>query len=512
MTYNVNGQIIFTPVAGTSRTGLYNANGSYNVVLTTENTTIKGLYHPCGAYWGTVGTGVSYQTIDGSITIANNGDGTYSPVVPIGGSKTLNINWTAEGDSITIGLGGVPAWPYVALGTMPGATAPVAGSNNPSVSPVSGVGTVHLNDIATSGISAITIDQNYSTRAGAAYDSTKNVNILTLMIGTNTSGASDTTAVGKYFFIRDYLRKAQATGYNRVVIGTLIARDDDGGTFWTSTATPLNNFIRTLYNSDLRSDFLIDFGNDSRFNLPSQIPASPYYNTAVDFIHPSVLGEAAMGSIAEPAALLALQGSGTKILSPNLAFSPWDGNAAAQTPLGNSITTTTLAVASQCGTLSEFKSGKYHWEINVDTVGSGGGVGMFNSDVGFDVSSQSLYLGNSFVWSPTTGTAMEGAATAVVPGNYTTGDRLIFECDYSNPAQVLLWMRFDRSGTFSNWNGNASANPATRTLGLDITAIAASPGYLRPAVAVGTSAQYTLKFSAATFLGTPSTGFSAFGP
>lgn len=431
--------------------------------------------------------------------------------VILAGLPATTFNWTSEGDSITIGLGGVPAWPFVSLGTMPGATAPVAGSNNPSVSPVTNVGTVHLNDIATSGISAVTIDTNYSTRGGAAYDATKNFNILTIMIGTNTSGASDTPAVGKYFFIRDYIRKAQATGYNRVVVGTLIARDDDGGTFWTSTALPLNNFIRTLFNSDLRSDFLVDFGSDSRFNLPSQIPTSPYYNTAVDLIHPSVLGEAAMGSIAEPACLLALQGAGTRVLAP-IGFSPWDGNAAAQSALGNSITTVTLAAASQCGTLSEFKSGKLHWEVNVDTVGSGGGCGLFNSDVGFNISSQSLFLGNSFVWAPTTGTAMEGAATAVVPGNYTTGDRLVFECDYSNPAQVLLWMRFIRSGTPSNWNGNATANPATRTLGLDITAVAAAPGYLRPAVGVGTSAQYTLKLSAATFLGTPSSGFTAFGP
>lgn len=424
----------------------------------------------------------------------------------------LNVNWVAEGDSITIGLGGVPAWPYVALGTMPGATAPVAGSNNPSVSPVSGIGTVHLNDIATSGISAVTIDQNYSTRAGAAYDATKKLNMLSLMIGTNTSGASDAGAVGKYFFIRDYIRKAQATGYSRIVIGTTIARDDDGGATWTNVLVPLNNFIRTLFNSDLRSDFLADFGSDSRFNNPAAIPTSIYYNNSVDLIHPNVLGEAAMGSIAEPSALLALQGSGTKILSPNLAFSPWDGNSAAQTALGNSITTVTLAAASQCGVLSEFKTGKLHWEVNVDTVGSGGGVGLFNSDVGFNIASQSLFLGNSFVWSPTTGTAMEGAGTSVVPGNYTTGDRLVFECNYSNPAQVLLWMRFIRSGTPSNWNGNASANPATRTLGLDITALAAGPGYLRPAVAVGSSAQYTLKLSAATFLGTPSTGFTAFGP
>ena len=112
MTYNVNGQLIFTAVPGTSYTGLYNVNGSYNVVLTTENTTYKGAYHPCGALWGTSYSGASqanYQAIDGSINISSNGDGTYSPIYPLGGagdgpSPKQIQGGVIEGSGTTIGL------------------------------------------------------------------------------------------------------------------------------------------------------------------------------------------------------------------------------------------------------------------------------------------------------------------------------------------------------------------------------------------------------------------------
>lgn len=79
--YNANGQITLTPVVGSSITGLSAADGSYNVVLTTENTTIKGLHHPCGAYWGTVSSTQTFYAPDGSMNITSNGDGTYSPTV-----------------------------------------------------------------------------------------------------------------------------------------------------------------------------------------------------------------------------------------------------------------------------------------------------------------------------------------------------------------------------------------------------------------------------------------------
>jgi len=84
MTYNVAGNQILTSVPGSSYTGIQNVNGSTNVVLTAENTTIKGANHPCGALWGTVvtaGTVSSMYAKDGSMNIILNGDATYSPAI-----------------------------------------------------------------------------------------------------------------------------------------------------------------------------------------------------------------------------------------------------------------------------------------------------------------------------------------------------------------------------------------------------------------------------------------------
>jgi hypothetical protein len=45
--YDANGTIATTVVNGLSRTGLYAADGSVNIVL--DDVTSKGAYHPCGA-------------------------------------------------------------------------------------------------------------------------------------------------------------------------------------------------------------------------------------------------------------------------------------------------------------------------------------------------------------------------------------------------------------------------------------------------------------------------------
>lgn len=84
MTYNAAGDQVFTSVPGSSYTGSQNVNGSLNVVLTAENTTIKGAQHPCGATWGTVvtaGTVSSMYAKDGSVNVILNGDATYSPAI-----------------------------------------------------------------------------------------------------------------------------------------------------------------------------------------------------------------------------------------------------------------------------------------------------------------------------------------------------------------------------------------------------------------------------------------------
>lgn len=90
MTYNASGQIKLTIVNGTSLTGFYAADGSWNAVFTTENTTLKGFYHPCGAMWANlVGTPpATFYAIDGSVNVMSDGGGGYVVAFPNTGSGT----------------------------------------------------------------------------------------------------------------------------------------------------------------------------------------------------------------------------------------------------------------------------------------------------------------------------------------------------------------------------------------------------------------------------------------
>lgn len=51
--YAADGSLRVTVVDGTTRTGIYAPDGSYNVFVTTATDAPHGLYHPCGALYGT---------------------------------------------------------------------------------------------------------------------------------------------------------------------------------------------------------------------------------------------------------------------------------------------------------------------------------------------------------------------------------------------------------------------------------------------------------------------------
>lgn len=71
--YNASGKAIVQAVPGTVYTGLYSPDGCYNGVLTTESTTIKGRYHPCGALWITEGASTTASAPDGSTYVTASG-------------------------------------------------------------------------------------------------------------------------------------------------------------------------------------------------------------------------------------------------------------------------------------------------------------------------------------------------------------------------------------------------------------------------------------------------------
>lgn len=90
--YNADGQVRTTQVGGSSYTGLDATDGSWNIVIN-DGTSIKGLYHPCGALNAVIVTDSSagYYSKNGSMNVIANTTGGYSPVVPRGDGATQSF-------------------------------------------------------------------------------------------------------------------------------------------------------------------------------------------------------------------------------------------------------------------------------------------------------------------------------------------------------------------------------------------------------------------------------------
>lgn len=442
-------------------------------------------------------------------------DGGINVPVAVATIPNQTFNWTAEGDSITIGLGGVPSYPFVALAAMPGASLTTVTPNVKATSPLSGGGNITLTDVATSGISTLTLDQNYSSRAGANFQAGQ-VNILSYMAGTNTSGASDTSAQQKYALIRDYLRNARNTGYTRIVIGNMIARDDDGGFAWTNTLVPLNGFIDSLYNSDLQADFEFNFAGDSRFNNPATVPTGGLY--AGDLVHPNVPGEAAMGSISTTNLLAVLRNGGAQTFATptwsffNTGLSPGDGTAT----LSNS--NRTAAGGAGTGTyqirgLPGTRTTKIYFEVDVATVAVGPGPGIATDN--FNFASGTFFGqdagGNGLLWEGN-GVVIVKNITIGTANAYVAGDNLGLALD---PVNKLIWLRVTHSGVPGNWNNSGTANPATGVGGISFSSMTALGlgDRFYPAGAVQIAGDTLLsRFAASQMLNAAPAGFQTFAP
>lgn len=62
--YSADGKIRTTTVDGSTRTGLYAADQSVNIVL--DDVSTKGIYHACGAMRVNSGTGTTYYDESGA--------------------------------------------------------------------------------------------------------------------------------------------------------------------------------------------------------------------------------------------------------------------------------------------------------------------------------------------------------------------------------------------------------------------------------------------------------------
>lgn len=180
--------------------------------------------------------------------------------------------------------------------------------------------------------------------------------------------------------------------------------------------------------------------------------------------------------------------------------STWNPTDAAAMTLsgGNLVATSTSSAAGVRAYLSQ-SSGKYYWEVTGTTWNSGGQVGIASAAANLATVAGAGV--NACVVIP---------SGAIYNNNSSTGDTLsslsngnVIGCAVDLGAD-LFWMRVSPSG---NWNGSATANPATGAGGISISAWA-SGVLVYPLVAASTTgAVLTANFGATGYSGAAPSGF-----
>ena len=460
-------------VGASGRVGLVPSNGRMAIA-------INGATRE--AWWKNLGSTVADW--NGVAGASPSGDPVITPTLP----STVKI--FAEGDSNTAGQGsGGTSNAYPALAQ------PI----------LSGGPTYTIANGGTSGIALPTILSNFSSRGGAGFDATKALNVFTIMAGTNTAGSNDTTAAQKYLILRDILRSARKAGYQRTVVMTYVPRGDNVG-FWTGTLVPFNQSIRDMFNADLYADALVDPCSDPHLTDNTSTSDTAYYNT--DLLHLTALGEQLVANKYAPGINGILAAAGARVRGP-LALHPYD-NKNVTLSNGNR----TITVPSGFGTcyaraVNGENAGKWAWEDKVDVLANNITVGVTNA------------LFNSFYGEPGTTTDSFGyqnggairtnGSTVATIDSFTTGDIIQHRV---NLDAKLWWVRRVRAGVPANWNGNASANPATGVGGIDISGIfrtvaAAGDDRIFPIVRINSGTdQVTVSYVAAQLSAAPETGFN----
>jgi hypothetical protein len=171
--------------------------------------------------------------------------------------------------------------------------------------------------------------------------------------------------------------------------------------------------------------------------------------------------------------------------SANITLSGGDLNAA----------TSQLFAQNAVRAIASAYSGKKYWEITVGALSSGA-AGVANSSAALG-----SFIGdaNGVGWGSNGDVSTGGGGgTTWVP--WDDGDVLCLALDLDNNR---LWGRVGAG----NWNNNASADPATNTLGHNISAIT---GPFFPAISMrctGGTDDMTANFGATAYAQTPPSGF-----
>jgi lysophospholipase L1-like esterase len=179
--------------------------------------------------------------------------------------------------------------------------------------------TYDLANIATGGWTGQNMADDYDNRGGAAFDATKDLNVFSIMTGANdrAQGYNDRQA---YVNLRRVLVAAKRTGYQRRIVGTMIASNEGSppNNSWDVADVQFNTWVKQYALSDLDCDGLFDFGADPRFDQASDANNTTWY--AFDRNHLTDAGYAALAGIYGPTLQAAIDRPGPRQTLPPTWF------------------------------------------------------------------------------------------------------------------------------------------------------------------------------------------------
>jgi len=182
----------------------------------------------------------------------------------------------------------------------------------------------------------------------------------------------------------------------------------------------------------------------------------------------------------------------------SLANTVWNSADQSNATLTNAtLTATTTATGGWVRSAYSASAGKYYWETRwiVGTSSITAGIALASAALpGAVAGSASI---NWFNGDISINGSASGSSISQVPNDAVVG----FAVDFTNK---LFWTRVAPTG---NWNGSATANPATATGGLSIASIATGPLFAFMGGAV--SDIVSANFGDGTFTGAVPSGFTA---
>ncbi|MBB4230057.1 GDSL-type esterase/lipase family protein [Rhizobium mongolense] len=437
------------------------------------------------------------QMIGFKVTASNSGGSTTASATSVGPivALSMKINIVAEGDSLTDGSGTTdPAtknYPYVAMSAL---------SDGPEYT---------LDNISTGGIKADDISNNFDSRGAAAFDVEADLNVFTLLAGSNDRG-SGASYERIYRDLRKILRKAKDAGYQRRLIGTIISDDTGDPPYqeWSANDIELTQYIRDYWNSDLDADGLFDLAADSHFDEVSDTFDTLYYNS--DRVHPTDLGSSVLASIYAPALNTAIATPAARVELPATWF---ELDKSSNLQLTNSNRTVNwpapgFANANVRGARGK-ASGKWYFETQID-LSNMTAVGLMNLDFADDIAADWVdpcESPNAIGYSSWTGNINHNASAIVTMGSISDSDVIALAVDLDTRS---FWMRINEGP----WNGGApegapTIDPATGVGGIDISML--GTGMIYPVGFIYEAGQITSRFAATEFTGQIPTGFTALG-